>query len=127
MVGLEVICSGCDRYFLICKGCWRGQKYCGFSCRDTARRRSIKTAQKKYSQSPNGRENHRKRQRLYRMRKPKNKQAEKTETDQSSEKDELILEPPLCAYCGQKVHRVIREWKWPFSFISIKRARSITC
>jgi len=48
--------------------CFRGQSYCGEVCRERARRDQHNEANRKYQRTPEGAENHRRRQREYRER-----------------------------------------------------------
>ncbi len=54
--------------FAVCVGCFRGQCYCGAGCREEARRQQHSEANRRYQQTPEGRANHRRRQREYRER-----------------------------------------------------------
>jgi hypothetical protein len=59
---------GCQVLFWICSHCDRGQCYCSLACRSEARRRQHRAANRRYEQSPEGRLDHRDRQRQYRQR-----------------------------------------------------------
>jgi len=54
---------------VICSSCDRGQTYCSEACRSTARRRLVREAGERYQRTDGGRENHTRRQKLYRFRK----------------------------------------------------------
>lgn len=69
----------CGKIFYICRHCDRGQCYCSRSCRDLARRRQLREANRRHQQSPAGRLDHRDHQRAYRCR-----QAAKSVTYQGS-------------------------------------------
>lgn len=58
----------CRQMFTICVGCDRGQRYCSPACRAAARRQQRSQANRRYQQSADGREAHRKCQRRYRER-----------------------------------------------------------
>jgi hypothetical protein len=58
----------CGRIFYICRSCDRGQRYCSEHCRQKARRQQRREANRRHQQSPEGRLDHRDRQRLYRER-----------------------------------------------------------
>ena len=63
-------CRGadCGVVFWICRHCDRGHRYCGERCRQKARRQSRRDANRRHQQSPEGRLDHRDRQRAYRER-----------------------------------------------------------
>ena len=58
--------SGCGAMFTICGSCYRGQVYCGERCRRRMRRNQMRLANRKHQDSPEGRLDHRDRQRIYR-------------------------------------------------------------
>ena len=70
VVWRELSCqgSGCGVMFYICGSCYRGQAYCGDGCRDRAQLQQHRNANRKHQDSPEGRLDHRDRQRAYRAR-----------------------------------------------------------
>lgn len=62
------VCSQveCRAVFWICEHCDQGQRYCGSSCRNAARLRQRRRANRRHQDSPEGRLDHRDRQRKYR-------------------------------------------------------------
>ena len=60
--------SGCGQVFWICRHCDRGQHYCSQLCRQQTRRQQHRLANRRHQQSPEGRQDHRDRQRAYRRR-----------------------------------------------------------
>src|SRR6267378_601223 len=60
--------SGCGQVFWICRHCDRGQHYCSHLCRQQTRRQQHRLANRRHQQSPEGRQDHRDRQRAYRRR-----------------------------------------------------------
>ncbi len=58
----------CRAVFFLCSRCDRGQRYCSIACRNQARRRQRRSANRRHQQSPEGRLDHRDRQRQYRRR-----------------------------------------------------------
>ena len=54
--------------FYLCPHCDRGQRYCSLRCRQKSRRRQRREANRRHQQSPEGRLDHRDRQRDYRQR-----------------------------------------------------------
>lgn len=73
--------QGCGCIFYICRSCDRGQRYCTDRCRSKARREQRRAANRRHQQTPEGRLDHRDRQRAYRHRR-----AQARVTDQSSHK-----------------------------------------
>jgi hypothetical protein len=69
----------CLATFFLCSHCDRGQRYCSVACRDQARRRQRRAANRRHQRSPEGRLDHRDRQRQYRHRR-----AQARVTDQGS-------------------------------------------
>lgn len=59
---------GCGVGFWICRSCDRGQRYCSQPCQREARREQLRQANRRHQQSPEGRLDHRDRQRAYRQR-----------------------------------------------------------
>ena len=60
--------AGCGAVFWICRHCDRGHRYCGERCRRKARRQQGRAANRRHQKSPEGRLDHRDRQRVYRER-----------------------------------------------------------
>ena len=58
----------CGRLFFICSHCDRGQRYCSVACRQQARLRQRRLANRRHQQSLEGRLDHRDRQQRYRAR-----------------------------------------------------------
>jgi hypothetical protein len=61
-------CRWCQRLFFPCRACDRGHAYCSPSCRRAGRVQSLRAAGRRYQASPEGRLEHRDRQRAYRAR-----------------------------------------------------------
>jgi hypothetical protein len=61
-------CAGCGRQVIICRRCDRGNRYCGVTCRQQARRQRQKEARQRYQQSWKGRRKAAQRQQRYRDR-----------------------------------------------------------
>jgi hypothetical protein len=118
----------CRTIFYICRCCDRGQQYCREGCRSVCRREQCRAANLRHQQSPEGRLDHRDRQRAYRRR------LKKIVTDQPSAEDSgcvrvavMAVEatfmcsyedeevrfayPPRCQKCGrQSVWMEIGSW-----------------
>jgi hypothetical protein len=64
------LCRGqaCGAVFYVCRSCDRGQRYCSDVCRTSARRAQRRAANGRHQQSPEGKADHRDRQREYRRR-----------------------------------------------------------
>jgi len=62
------VCRGCNAVFCICRSCDRGQRYCDLRCRLPALREQRRRANCRHQHSPEGRLDHRDRQREYRKR-----------------------------------------------------------
>jgi hypothetical protein len=58
----------CGALFWICRSCDRGHGYCSEPCRRRQRREQLRRANRRHEQSPEGRLDHRDRQRTYRQR-----------------------------------------------------------
>jgi hypothetical protein len=76
------VCLGgeCHAVFFICAHCDRGQRYCSTPCREHTRVRQRRCANSRHQQCPEGRLDHRDRQRDYRCR----RQVHAGVTDQGS-------------------------------------------
>jgi len=61
-------CTACQALFWICRPCYRGQGFCGLSCKTTARTSSKRHARLRHRQSVEGRLDHRDRERDRRRR-----------------------------------------------------------
>ena len=70
MAWVRLFCrgSGCGAMFTICGSCYRGQVYCGEGCRRRMRRNQMRLANRKHQDSPEGKLDHRDRQRVYRAK-----------------------------------------------------------
>lgn len=58
----------CGTVFYLCRRCDRGQRYCSPHCRQKALHRQRRQANRRHQQTPEGRADHRDRQREYRQR-----------------------------------------------------------
>lgn len=88
------VCHGrnCGAMFFLCSHCDRGQRYCSLNCREQARLHQRRCANRRHQQSPEGRLDHRDRQREYRQRR-----APTRVTDQGS----LLNISSSLSGCGQ--------------------------
>lgn len=90
---LQRVChhSGCLAVFFLCPHCDRGHRYCSIECRNQARLHQRRCANGRHQRSPEGRLDHRDRQREYRQR-----QSQAPVTDQGS----LSITSPALFDCG---------------------------
>lgn len=80
--GVEVTCAWCGRTWLICRSCWRGQRYCCDACQAAAREVQVDQARRAYAATAKGRANQQKRQRRYRLKLAEVKRSQESVTDQ---------------------------------------------
>jgi len=101
------VCRGreCHAVFWICRHCDRGQCYCSPACRDRARREQRRHANCRHQRSPEGRLDHRDRQRDYRRRRAQ-RALQARVTDQGS----LSIASPVN----------MREWDTPSTRTAIQ-------
>lgn len=78
---------GCRVLFFICSYCDRGQVYCSQTCRQPARARQRRAANRRHQQTLSGRLAHSRRQHTYRLRRTRAgfRQRENKVTDHSSQ------------------------------------------
>lgn len=96
------ICLGqeCHAVFWLCRHCDRGQRYCSLTCRDQARLRQLREANQRHQRSPEGRLDHRDRQREYRERQCEERSRV---TDQGS----VSITSPALFECERVAARII--------------------
>ena len=106
--GYVLRCKQCQSIFVVCKRCYRGQRYCGINCRELGYAAIRKAAKSKYAASLEARLDHRDRQSRYR-------ESLKNVTDQTSDfSPSPVLEAPkphlegwmvpktgICSVCGE--------------------------
>jgi hypothetical protein len=68
VTALRLECEGCRRSFFVHRRCFRGQAYCGNSCRTQKRLDSIRRARRRHRNSLEGRADHRDAERDRRLR-----------------------------------------------------------
>ncbi len=69
VVGLVLSCQCCQKYFALCKSCFRGQKYCSVECKHEGYFANQKKARNKFESSFEAKLDHADRQARYRERK----------------------------------------------------------
>jgi hypothetical protein len=67
--GYVLRCKQCSSIFVVCKSCYRGQRYCGAVCRKLGYAATIKAAKQRYEASLEAKLDHRDRSRRYRSNK----------------------------------------------------------
>ena len=98
--------AGCRTVFSICGACYRGQAYCGARCRAPAQRQHRRDANARHQRSPEGRLDHRDRQRAYRARRRRRRV---TDTPSPRPPRSATIAPavrhaairPVCLVCGR--------------------------
>lgn len=65
---VEFCCARCSKTVVICRSCWRNQKYCSAECSNEAYLARHRKDQKNYNSTEAGKESHKRRQRNYRLR-----------------------------------------------------------
>jgi hypothetical protein len=93
-------CRACNAVFVICRPCDRGQRYCSSECRIPALRQQRRRANRRHQHSPEGRLDHRDRQRQYRQR-----CAQRRVTDTSSQ---VLTLPGTIARCPPETEKIVR-------------------
>lgn len=107
-IGFRLRCQWCNEAFVVCTGCYCGQRYCSSLCSSLARLKSCREAQRRYAATDEGRENRRKLQKQYRIRKARNL-IKKSVADKSSNLIELVITresastESLCIRCGELI------------------------
>jgi hypothetical protein len=102
----------CGAVFYLCRHCDRGQRYCSSRCREKSRHLQRREANRRHQRSPEGRLDHRDRQRAYRRR------LKARVTDQSSLRASPCVN--LTVPPASKPAEATREPEW-------LSARSTTC
>lgn len=108
--GYVLRCKQCASIFVVCKSCYRGQRYCGVVCRKLGYTATRKAAKRRHEASVEAKLDHRDRERRYRANK-------KSVTDQASDFSlPAVLHSPkphleawmlpktgICAVCGDQL------------------------
>jgi len=94
--------GGCHAVFWICRHCDRGQRYCSPTCRAQARLQQRRDANCRHQRSPEGRLDHRDRQREYRRR-----HAQTRVTDQGS----LSILSPASSSTAVSAYQSTSPWR----------------
>lgn len=68
---IEFSCVRCSAKVMVCRSCWRNQKYCSEVCAGQARVARHRRNQDKYNKTEAGRESHKEQQKAYRLRQKK--------------------------------------------------------
>lgn len=99
----EVRCRHCGKVFHVCRRCWRGQAYCGDTCRKIHQMESRREAQRRYQRTEKGKETRARAARRRRMKKSKKTVADETATPPKACDIGPPKRPgdrPRCLFCG---------------------------
>jgi len=120
MDGISLECCWCEKPFVVCRSCWRGQRYCSKGCSKLGSQRSHRKAQKKYSQTPKGKISQRARQQTYRLK--------KSVTDGSTlvfgNSVRKKINQGCCIVCGEKPGPNLHKVKVSDGSISLRRVNA---
>ncbi len=146
-------CVECDGFFLVCRFCDGGTKYCSDVCRGSARNRQVRAAGRRYEATARGREANAARQRRHRERQSTgvthqgagigpDSQAEQVENPTLAPTDGIApaaeatagpntraqaTEASTCITCGREVGLLVRlrplSWTRPLLRRSVSRHR----
>lgn len=114
LLGIEKTCPICHSKFRYCQSCWRGHKYCSLTCRQEARKRKRRIAEKKYSAILKGKINRALRQQRFRERTKLSKKV----TDRSLKEAKTLLQPlklikftekSRCQCCKKRIAQMIHR------------------
>ena len=103
----KALCALCVEMFFVCRGCERGQVYCGEACSKEARRQKCREYNRDYQDGRQGRLNHAKRQQAY-LRRKILARASKKVTDHSLVR--RLFSDKLAPKQPDRVHSVYRCW-----------------
>lgn len=98
-------CKRCHEIFFVCNHCWRGQAYCCDKCRQAAHREAHNKRQRKYRQTPKGRQAHCRQEKNRRLRKTKKTMDDASSTlpvQHDNDPVERLFCPPCCRFCGRQ-------------------------
>jgi hypothetical protein len=101
--------SKCGAVFWICQCCYRGQRYCSERCRAKSRREQRREANRRHQRSPEGRLDHRDRQRAYRLRRARARVTDHTRNAPSASANLLPPEPITQAVVAASENRPEEE------------------
>jgi hypothetical protein len=65
---VEFLCAQCSKQVVVCRSCWRNQKYCSEECSNLAYAERHRLKQKKYRMTEKGSSAHKASQKRYRLR-----------------------------------------------------------
>lgn len=122
MDGIEFYCQFCLKLTLICRKCWKNQRYCSKLCSDQSRRKSQGAAQMRYARTEKGQKNQKKRDNTFR-----NKNTT-TEHSPRAWQNTLELDPATeigsCSRCGGKISYFVSLYQ--FASLSLRRIFAYT-
>jgi hypothetical protein len=105
MDGIRFACWHCGIAVVICRGCWRGQKYCSLECRHQSQLQLQRTRQARYAITEKGKKSQQLRSRRYRLK--------NFATDASTQEKSILVKEihsyrdGRCRICGRRVVQAI--------------------
>jgi hypothetical protein len=90
-------CGDCERLFYVCPSCDRGHRYCSERCQAQHRTKSLRAARQRHQLSPEGRLDHRDRQRTYRARQQQRRVTDHTSVRNPSRSNFCSRDAPISA------------------------------
>jgi hypothetical protein len=99
----------CHAVFALCRGCDRGQRYCGDICRQQVRRKQVASAGQRYQSSEAGKQAHGRRQRAYHERSSPPPVTHQTPLPITGPLEIPVRSLTQCVICGR-----INRWHNPF-------------
>ena len=116
---VEFLCSICKSPVLICRPCWRNQKYCSHSCAKIAHLMRHRMNQKRYRQTEKGIKTHAACQRRYRL---KNKKIETDRTTMHQSPHAIShFEKGKCSFCTSPIKVIATLSTSENPFLSIRK------
>lgn len=119
MTAFEFSCLECEKVTLICRSCWRNQKYCSSVCSVAARKKKNQIHQKRYRQSEKGIKAHRACQKRYRLISKKTKREQTTKRHIDCETTPHIQGHCFC--CQRRIAMGIKLDRLVVNFISLRQ------
>ncbi len=119
--GIQIFCSCCGKAFVICRSCFKNQKYCSDECRNAGYQANHRAAQKKYSSKEEVKKKHAEEERRRRKEIKKGKGTSLwTKTcicimmviHSIFFQFDPIVKSGVCANCGEKVDMIV-EYREP--------------
>ena len=112
VLGYVLGCKTCQKIFVVCRPCYRGQKYCSTVCRSSGYASARKAARQKFEKTIEAKLDHRDRSKRYRQNVKQKSVTDKSSpqirsnvfTPQSSHlKLNQLPQLAYCLHCGKEV------------------------